>query len=364
MIRENGSLRVDIGGGVTDIPEFSQEVGTSVTNFALDLFSDREYRQRRQLELEILRRGPRTRFIHNGSEQTLQLQGDDQLLLIKSTINKFATDHPLGRNYEIRINDNLPRSTGLGGSAGLSVCLNVGLNRVLAAEAGAVYVPNPNDVLGEAHHFEVEEMGIKGGFQDFIAAFFGNVNQIDFQFLHSVDLAKQPRLGVSMEPQMKEYMNNHMIVLLQKRGNISSSVIVQDEVDRYRQNFGEVNPMLFDIKEHNRAIYDILTLPRDLQPQLIELGLHMNGSWELQKKLSPLVGRGNLAALERLAAPHVYGLRCPGAGGNSLFLVMKPDNIDSLFAKLAPYSDDIEILFARVNEVGIRKGQEDQVLLI
>lgn len=358
MIKENAPLRVDIGGGVTDIPEFSQEVGTSITNFALDLFSDHEYKQKRQLQLEISRRSdPQTIFVYNGSQQSLEPQKDDKLLLVKSTINKFTAVHPFRHNYQIRIDDNLPQSTGLGGSAGLSVCLNVGLNRALANETGASYIPNPNSLLREAHHFEVEEMGIKGGFQDFISAFFGNVNYIDFQSLHSVDLVKYPKLGVSMEQQIKEYMNTHMVILLQKRGNISSSVIVQDEVERHRQNPKPTNQMLLDIKEHNNAVYDILTSPDDLQSRLTELGNHMNESWNLQKQLSPLVGRCKLAELENLVAPHVYGLRGPGAGGNSLFLVTKPDGIDRLLTKLTPHADDIEILFARANETGVGKGK-------
>lgn len=356
MIRERAPLRVDIGGGVTDIPEFSREVGTSVTNFALDLYSGRNYIFRRGLQLEISKRGDsQMTFIYNGLLQALGLSTDDPLSLPKSAISRFRSTHSLGHGYQIKIDNNLPQSTGLGGSAGLSVSLIVGLNRMLAGEANIVYTPDPNIVLKDARRFEVEEMGIRGGFQDFIGAFFGNVNQIDFQSLDSVDLSKYPKLGVFMEPQIKNYLDCHMLVLLQRSGNISSSIIVEDEINRYGQNPKASALLLLAIKECNNRIYEILIMPGDIKKRLVELGECMNRSWSLQKELSPLVGRGRLAELEKLVSPFVFGLRGPGAGGNSLFLVVKPNCLDSLTKKLSSYSGSVEILFAKVNETGVQK---------
>lgn len=357
MIKESASLRIDIGGGVTDIPEIGQEVGTCVTNFALDLFSDDTYSRKRQLELQIKKQVKGgIIFFYNGRQHSLELEGDrDELTLIKATINGFLQRKPLQNSYEISVDDDLPKGTGLGGSAGLSVCLNVGLNKVAAYEKGDEYTPNPNQVLRDAHHFEVEELGIRGGFQDFIGAFFGNVNLINFPSLKSVDLSTHKSLGVKMEERMKDYLNDHMLVFLSTRGNISSSIVVEDEVAQQRKSPQEVNPLLIDIKQYNAEIYNLLTQPGNLEERLEALGDSMNRSWELQKRLSPLVGKAKLTQLEKLVAPYVYGVRGPGSGVNSLFLLMKPDSKRRLLSAISPFSNDIDLLFARVNEKGVQQ---------
>lgn len=106
---------------------------------------------------------------------------------------------------------------------------------------------------------------------------------------------------------------------------MSSNLVVQDEIYRYRRDPGEKNSVLLKIKHHNNDIFNTLTNTGDLQARLTELGNHMKESWSLHKRLSPLVGGGKLAELEKLVNPYVYGLRGPGAGINSLFLIIKPE---------------------------------------
>lgn len=359
MISERSSLRIDIGGGVTDVPQISDEIGTCVVNFGIDVFSDKDFRQQRLLKVGFSQTPSQraTHLIYNGELRDLIVNGGDDISLISSTINLFNTRTPLINPYRINVEDDLPKGTGLGGSAGLSICLNLGLSQIIEREAGKKFVLNPDVIIKDSHKVEVEDLGIVGGFQDFIGSFFGNVNLINFQSLREVDLSTREGLGVKMEEKMKDYLDEHMVVLLFKDGNISSSVVVSDEISRFRANPEKYSPILRSIKEDNLEIYKLLTQEGDIEKRLNTLGELINHSWSLQKMLSPLVGRGLLSELEDLVGKYTFGLRGPGAGANSLFLVTKPEARDNLLRDLEPFSQDIEILFVKLNDRGIRNGR-------
>lgn len=354
MIRISATLRIDIGGGVTDILEISEKVGTCVTNIGLDLFADENYFERRQLKLSITRKDSSgISLIYKDYAHSSQEEYDD-IPFVQKALKSFTKGHLLKKGYRMIIEDTLPKRTGLGGSSGLSIALNVIVQKLIANEKGELYSPDPNEVLRRSHFFETEELAIKGGFQDFIGSFFGNVNLIDFPSLHSVNLSTYSKLGIPMENEMKEYLNKNMLIILLKNDNVPSNIVVEDEIHNYKANPLLMNPILRQIKYYNILIFNLLTQKGNINKRLSELGNAINKSWKLQKQLSPLVGKGKLLEIERKLVEYTYGLRWAGAGVNSLFLIMKPATKSRILNILKTYSNDVEILFAQVNESGIR----------
>jgi D-glycero-alpha-D-manno-heptose-7-phosphate kinase len=266
-------LRIDLAGGMTDLPVFSRDIGTSIVNLAID------------------------------------------------------------------VPDPLPIGTGLGASSRASVCK-------IAAEGK---VMNRGQIVVDAYNYEVNELGIEGGFQDFIAAAFGGLNYINFDSPDITNLTGNPNLGIKLDPKLKNYFDSHMVILLVRTNQKSSAAVAQDQIQRYKENPDEYRPILLSIKKCNQEMFRLLTS----SGSLAEIGRVMNESTKLQKELSPLVGSGVLADWQKRAEPFCYGIRTPGAGANSLFLLVKPDQMDQVISEFT--KDDTQILRAKVNEIGCSK---------
>lgn len=265
-------LRIDLSGGMTDLPVFSRDIGTSIVNLAIDV------------------PGP------------------------------------------------LPVGTGLGASSRLSVSKIAAQNKT--TDRGQIVV--------DAYNYEVNELGIEGGFQDFIAAAFGGLNYINFNSPDITNLTNNPNLGMKLDPQLKHYLDKHMVILLKTKDQISSAQVAEDQIKRYKENPDKYRPILLAIKKCNQEMFKLITS----SGSLTEIGQIMTESTRLQRRLSPLVGSGVVSDWQKRAEPFCYGIRTPGAGANSLFLLVKPDMMDKVISEFA--KDDVQILFAKVNEGGVK----------
>lgn len=212
---------------------------------------------------------------------------------------------------------------------------------------------DPDTIIKLAHRTEVEELGVTGGFQDFIAAYFGKSNYIDFNSLHDTDLNTNHSLGKALPEKLISYLNETMMVVINKKNNISSDVVVKDEINNFYKNKPETKINLEIIKESNTKMKDVIFANAPLETTLSHIGDLMILSWSAQKKLSRFVGSDMLSAIERVISEHVHGYRGPGAGANSLFFICKLEERKELMYKLQKFADDVEILFLKVNESGI-----------
>jgi len=287
MFKVTAPLRIDLAGGMTDLPVFSSDIGTAIINLAIDVYSDPEKTQ---------------------------------------------------------IPAHLPTGTGLGGSSRLSVCLTTAKQKTTAIDRG--------QIACAAYNFEVNEMGIEGGFQDFISAAFGGLNYINFNTLDITNLTNNPYLGMKLDPELKNYLDGHMVILLLKTNQTSSALVAEDQIRRYKENPDQIRPILLAIKKCNQDMFKLLTSPGKLSEQLVSMGRIMNASTKLQKQLSPLVCRDILSDWQKRAEPFTYGIRTPGAGANSLFLLVKPDMLEPLLSEFS--ADDVDILFTSINKSGVK----------
>lgn len=273
MTTVTAPLRIDLAGGMTDLPVFSQDIGTSIVNLAID------------------------------------------------------------------VPDPLPVGTGLGASSRLSVC------KIAAQEK----ITNRGQIVVDAYNYEVNELGIEGGFQDFVSAAFGGLNYINFSEPDITNLTGNPNLGMKLAPELKNYLDNHMVILLVKTNQISSANVAQDQIKRYKENPDKYRPILLAIKKCNQDMFNLMTS----SGSLVEIGRVMNESTRLQQQLSPLVASGIISDWQKRAEPFCYGIRTPGCGANSLFLLVKPDQMAPLLSEFS--KDEAQILFAKVNESGCNK---------
>ncbi len=334
-------LRVDIGGGVTDIPEIGRHIGTSIVNLSIDLYEDEFYKSKVAIEVSAST-SDRSHLLINNKELDLDSSGDFLQMMFRYFLGKVG----LKSGASLRINNNLPQGTGLGGSAALSLS-------TLASIYALGGIKTDTGVINTAHHFETIEQGIQGGFQDYIATYFGGLNYITSASLEDALLpSKLSALGQKLPTNVEDFLNQNMIFVIQRSENVSSGVIVKDEVQNFLHNQKTMTPYLKDIKHSNEEIHKILGHPSDVA-WLDRLAKEVNLSWGAQKRLSKLVGKGHLKEVEEAIQPFVYGLRGPGAGGSSLFFMAKPSRRDELIEKLHNFEDKVVILYGRVNKRGL-----------
>jgi len=354
-IKTTAPFRLDVGGGVTDIPQLKDYVGTAITNIAIDLYEDAAHQFARSINVETsYSKDNRNHLYFNDVKLNIEINQDDQFTFIKKIFAFFLTNTNHSQGTILKIFSSLPKGTGLGGSAVLSLCIFTSLH-ILHDKGKKI---DTSAIMKKAHRFETTELGIRGGFQDYIGACFGGCNYIDFASLEAVSLLDHPNIGMQLAPVVEDFLNENMLFVIQKDNTINSSTIVEDEVKNFLNNKAEVTKQLEDIKESNTVLYDLLKKSRVDDAFWTTFGDKVNSSWQAQKSLSALVGIGRLHHIEAIAKPFVYGLRGPGAGGNSLFLLAKPNKKSELIKKLHTFNDEITILYGRINNEGIRISKE------
>lgn len=339
-LRVTAPLRIDIGGGVTDIPEFANAIGTCVLNIGVNLFEDELYSKPLKLSAEFVEnRKPQSTLIYNDCEYSLNIVQKDPLYFIKSFLN--AID-PKNKNYQLKITNELPNGTGLGGSG----CLSILLTSLFSSNRDA------SSIIKKAHYTEVEALGIKGGFQDFIGAFYGNLNFITENNLENIDFTLSKNFGIKLKPQLKSYLDTNMVVVVRNKKNIPSEKIVDDEVKNYQHHTIEITKYLSIIKQCNATIFSLLQSEDVSDALLSHVGSQIVQSWEAQKKLSRYVCTDVLAEIEQQIKPYVYGLRGPGAAGNSLFMITKNNKLD-VVEKLKQFRNEVNVYYLQTNESGL-----------
>ncbi len=324
--------RIDLGGGISDIPEFASTGGTLITNLAIDLFTDDE----KTSKIEIALRFDKS----NRIEILLNNQ------LIRSPINRVALtlikELGITENFKVNIENKLPHSTGLGISSALNLALAAGFLKIKGRKKDL-------NLIKQAYRLEHEIMGVSGGFQDYISAYFGGLNRIDFP-----DLAKireEKTLGIRLNPGVENYLNQNMIILVNRKNNQNSDQIVREEIQNFKKSPGMFKPYLEEIKNMNWQIYQLFQYGSGNFYE--RLGNLINKSWFLHKKFSKKIVTGRIQLLEEKLRPLVFGLRGPGSGANSLFLLVNPKYKEKLFKLIKPLEDEFLICYAKVNRSGL-----------
>lgn len=343
-------FRIDLGGGVTDIPVFTKAVGSAISAIAIDLYYDRTFTKKVQIEVQgnLLPNEKKTKVAINGKDLQNGLLTES---FISKLIHLVLKDYPIKESISINYVNDLPSSTGLGGSAVTCVATMA----LIAHLAGLDAEISKIDLIRQAHKYETKDLGIVGGFQDYVTTTFGGYNYIDFSSLN--DLREKfigKDVGQMLHEDTRRFLDENMVLILQKNNNISSSVIVNEEVEFFQSQQEQALQLLHSVKESNEIINKIL-VNNGTQVNWEKLGVQMRDSWQSQKQLSrSLRKRTQLSNVELQVKPFAFGIRGPGAGINSLFLLTNPYKRDELEKYLQKISDKFLVFYCRVNTTGLK----------
>jgi D-glycero-alpha-D-manno-heptose-7-phosphate kinase len=157
-------VRVDLGGGWTDVPPYTVEQGGCVCNLAIASYSRATLRSLDN-GVELYADGKEHHAKHPG-----ELDAGGDAALGAAALKRARLDR-----VRLELVSEFPRGAGLGGSSAAGVAL------AAAITAWRGESISRTELAERSRAVEVEELGIAGGFQDHYAAAYGGALALTFR---------------------------------------------------------------------------------------------------------------------------------------------------------------------------------------
>lgn len=311
VVRSRAPVRIDLAGGWTDVPPFAEREGGAVVSIAIGRYT-----------YASLRTGGSTiRLRSDDYDMVVEapdvgaLRYDGQLDLLKAALRRMNIDIPL----ELITRADVPPGSGLGTSAATGVAIAGALDALRGGERSRAAL------AALATSLEIDELGIKGGVQDQLAAAFGGVGFWTFG-------AGEPRHSpLALSPGMEAELEKRLVLCYSGVGRVSGNII-----QRVQERYEAADPITTAALRGLRAI---ATRLRDalLDGQIDEVGPLLRENWDAQRALHPSVTNAEVERLCEVAARHgaLGGKACGAGGGGCIVFLASPDGDGELRAALA-----------------------------
>ena len=298
--------RIDLGGGWTDVPPYSEEEGGFVCNIAIA-------------------RHATVRVRESASEAAaIDTQRAADSALAEAAVRRAGVG-----GITVEISSDFPIGAGLGGSSAAGVAVNGAL---------AVWRGTPVDraaLAEQSRAIEVEDLGVPGGRQDHYAAAYGGALALTFG-----DETRVRR--IPMASTCRTELERRCIIAYTGQSRISGDTITA-VLGAYRARDKHVLRALGRMKALARAMADELDAG-----DIDELGELVGEHWQHQRSLHPSIPTPLIdSILERARAAGARGGKALGAsGGGCVLVIAGDDNVDAVRAavvELAPNLVDFKI---------------------
>jgi D-glycero-alpha-D-manno-heptose-7-phosphate kinase len=306
-------LRVDFGGGWTDVPPYTTEQGGRVCNLAIASYAR-----------ATLRSIPRGIELDSG--------GDD-------SIGSAALRVAQLRNVRLEQSSDFPRGAGLGGSSAAGVAV------AAAIAAWREESPTKSELAERSRALEVSELGIAGGFQDHYAAAYGGALALTFGATTSVR-------ELPLSAALVDALERQCIVAYTGESRISGATITA-VLDGYRDRVPRVVAALKRMRALAGQMIEALT-----REDVDALGALVGEHWKEQRSLHEKITTPPINALLSTARTHgALGGKALGAsGGGSVVIISPIERADevrlalSALARLLPFVVDREGAHVTIRE--------------
>lgn len=330
--------RVDLGGGWTDTPPQSLELGGTVVNMAITvegrypIVAYAEPLDVPEVSLRLLPSGATTAV---GSSRELVSDLSDPYCLLRSVVRYCwpvaeGTDHlaewlrASGRGFRLTVRSWLPQGSGLGTSSIMALA-------ALHAVHG-LFGSRPGKVEAFRAVLRIEQlMTAGGGWQDQAGAILPGLKRIDTE----PGIVQSPRFSeFDRNEEFAEYLRGStMLYFLGRRR--TAMPILREIVQDYLSRRGDTAICLESLRTNAIELWDHLTAGRwDL------LGPMANVYREVVAHMCPPAINAAMRAVLTQAAPYIRGAKMVGAGGGGFmfFHAHSPDHATKLAEVLRPFS--------------------------
>jgi len=306
-------VRVDFGGGWTDVPPYTVEQGGCVCNLAIASYARATLRT-----------------IPCGIE--LDSGGDDSLGAAALRVAKLE-------GVRLEQTSDFPRGAGLGGSAAAGVAV------AAAIAAWREEYGYRRDLAERSRALEVNELGIAGGFQDHYAAAFGGALALtSFEETHVT--------RIPLPDSLVDRLERQCIIAFTGESRISGATITA-VLNAYRDRVLRVVSALASMRA--LAVQMAIALNGE---DVDTLGALVGEHWEHQRSLHTKITTPLIDALLYTARAHgALGGKALGASGGGCVVIISPveraDEVRthvSALARLLPFVVDREGVHVTIGE--------------
>ncbi len=291
MIIVQTPVRVSFFGGGTDFPSFYRREGGCVLSTAIDKYIFVTIKERR-FDDRIWVSYTRTQI----AESVDEVQHE----LIREAMRLTGTEG----GVEITTMGDVPAGTGLGSSGTVTVGA---LNAMYAYQNRPV---TAETLARQACQIELEILKHPGGVQDEYIAAYGGLRFMEFRADGEIRVE-----SVRLPEGLKTRLNENLLLFYTGVNRRSETILGEQE-----NNVRDRLPTL-------RRMKDIaVTARRELEAgHLDALGILLDESWQLKKKLASRISNGEIDEWYRAARQAgALGGKITGAGGGGFFLLYVP----------------------------------------
>ncbi len=271
------------------------------------------------------------------SEEVKDFVYGSKIDLVKAVLKNFS----VGGGAEVSINSEAPPGSGLGGSSTVVVSLIGALQKWLG-------LPRDNYQLAKlAYKIEREELGVKGGYQDQVAAAFGGFNFIEFN-----SGGKFIVTPLRIDEDIVDELQTNLLLCNIGRTRNSSDLI---EKQTKALESGANEEFLDKMKKYCYQMKDSL-----LTGNLEEFVFLMDQTWQEKKKLAEGIANSEIDALYNIA--RISGAKAgkvtgAGGGGHMLFYCehfKKPEVVRALLKRAAELNIELQIVPFSFDNFGMK----------
>ncbi|MFL5581687.1 MAG: hypothetical protein ACJ8AO_15065 [Gemmatimonadaceae bacterium] len=310
-------VRVDFGGGWTDVPPYTTELGGAVCNMAISL----------RATVRLTSEGGR-------ADAAVGMLGADTALA-EAALRRAGLE-----GVTATLRSDFPVGAGLGGSSAAGVAVQA----ALACWRGEAV---DRDALAQrSRQVEVEDLGIAGGYQDHYAAAHGGA--LLMEFTDRVSVRRLP-----LAPAVREALARRCVVAYTGQSRISGETITA-VLDAYRAREPRVTGALARMKALAREMADAIT-----RESVDDLGALVGEHWEHQRALHHGITTGRIDAMVAAArAAGALGCKALGAsGGGCVLVIAREGAVQPVRAAVGALG---ELLAFEVDETGAVAADEER----
>ena len=298
--RAEAPLRLDLAGGWTDVPPFSQREGGGVVNAAIGLYA--------RVALRI--GGELIRLVAEDLDQTVEmvdsggLVADGRLPLHKAGLRMFPVSFPCTLSTRC----DAPVGSGLGSSGALDVAL------VAALSAARLERPDRREIAQHAWQLEAVEARVPGGKQDQFAAALGGVQRLSFR---DPDVGVEP---LTLDAAFAAALERQLVLCYTGRSRVSGDTIAR-VAGAYERGERGVTGALRALKDVAEGMAEALRAS-----DVAKVGALLAENWRHQQALDAAMATPEMARLEAaLGAAGALGGKAAGAGAGGCMFFLMPD---------------------------------------
>lgn len=311
IVRSRSPVRIEFGGGGTDMPQYYEHYDGCVLNATINKYIYGTLIPKHTNDMKFISSGYKKSTLFSDISET---DSDQDIQLIRSIINELKISY----GVDIFIRSDIPPNTGLGSGATVAASV-IGLFNHLKYEKGL----NKHEIAEFAYKIANLGKQVPGGKQCQYASTFGGINFIEFSkgkvLVHKLNLKRETLL---------ELEKNLILVYIGKRGGHEQvQRILTEQEKSYNENIKiEILDKLKDITKEMK--YSLLA------NNLTRFGELLGEAWETKKKLNPAMTNDHINSIYDIAIQAgALGGRIIGAGAGGHMLFYAKSNKEHEVAK-------------------------------